>query len=90
MKQLAQSLDVVWAQAPIGHWKAQLEPQLESDLGLEVKLRGTLEADEQAQKQSGSLLASLQNLDHELGAGASFPSWLVVLPEQSFEKRLTD
>ncbi len=67
LKQLAQSLDVVWAQAPIGHWKAQLEPQLESDLGLEVKLRGTLEADEQAQKQSGSLLASLQNLDHELG-----------------------
>jgi exonuclease SbcC len=44
-----------------------LEPQLEHELGFEVKLRGTLEADEQAQKQSASLSENVRNIDYELG-----------------------
>lgn len=67
LNELAMRLNAEWAQAPIEHWQAQLEAQLERDLGLELKLRGSLEADDQAKKQSASLLESAHNVEQELG-----------------------
>ncbi|MEY2988922.1 MAG: hypothetical protein RJB13_2443, partial [Pseudomonadota bacterium] len=67
LKQLALSIGAVWEQEPLQNWLSHLEPQLEHELGFEVKLRGTLEADEQAQKQSASLSENVRNIDYELG-----------------------
>lgn len=64
---LAQQLNFSWRDAPKHLWLEQLEPQMEQDLGAELKLRGTLEADAQAQRQSSTLMDSLQKLEHELG-----------------------
>jgi DNA repair protein SbcC/Rad50 len=66
LNDLAGVLAVSWSQAPLPMWLAQLEPQLERDLALELKLRGTLEADEQAKQQSASLLKTVDSLEHDL------------------------